>query len=262
MSTLSAAIVARGVGVRRGDQQVLSGVDLSVSHGRVLALVGPNGAGKSTLLGALAGDLPSTGEIEVAGRALGDWAPRDLARTRSVLLQDNQVAFSFSVRDVVEMGRSPWLHHATAAEDATAVESAIAATDIEHLLGRAFPSLSGGERARVSLARVLAQGTAILMLDEPTAALDLRHQEDVMAIAREQAAAGRAVVVVLHDLSLAAAWADDIAIVADGALAAMGSPREVLTPERVESVYGIAVHVVDGPDGRPLVLPRRTGDFR
>ena len=253
------AYEARGVTCRLGGREIIHDVDLDVRHGEVLALVGPNGAGKSTLLGALTGDVPvAAGEVRLEGRPLGSWSASDLARARSVLLQANQVSFPFTVREVVEMGRSPWLGRATAEEDADAIAAAVERTDISHLLDRAFTALSGGEKARASLARVLAQQTDVVLLDEPTAALDLRHQEEVMVVARSLAASGRAVVVVLHDLSLAAARADRIAMVDRGRIVAAGAPSDVLTPERIESVYGIAVHVLtDTPDGHLIVVPHR-----
>lgn len=256
---MTAAYEVRGLVCRLGGREIVHGVDLEVRHGEVLALVGPNGAGKSTLLGALTGDVPiAAGEVLLDGRPLAQWSASDLARTRSVLLQANQVSFPFTVREVVEMGRNPWTGHATAQEDDDAVAEAIERTDIAHLLERPFTALSGGERARASLARVLAQRTDVVLLDEPTAALDLRHQEDVMLVARSLAAAGRAVVVVLHDLSLAAARADRIAMVDGGRIVSVGTPEEVLTPERVESVYGIAVHVLtQTPDGHLIVVPHR-----
>ncbi len=157
------------------------------------------------------------------------------------------------------MGRSPWQGRPESGEDDEAVAEALRLTDTEALTGRRFTELSGGERARVSLARVLAQRTPVVLLDEPTAALDLRHQEDVMAIARSLAAAGRTVVTVLHDLSLAAAWADRIAVLSRGELVAAGPPAEVLTAELIGEVYGLAVHILtDTPDGRPVVVPKRT----
>ena len=256
---MSAAYEIRGVTCRLGGREIVHGVDLDVHHGEVLALVGPNGAGKSTLLGALTGDVPvASGEVRLEGRPLSAWSAGELARARGVLLQANQVSFPFTVREVVEMGRNPWSGRATAAEDAQAIDEAVARTDIAHLLDRPFTALSGGEKARASLARVLAQRTQVVLLDEPTAALDLRHQEEVMLVARDLAAAGRAVVVVLHDLSLAAARADRMAIVDAGRIVSVGPPAEVLTPERVEAVYGIAVHVLrDTPDGHPIVVPHR-----
>ena len=255
---MSAAAAVRDVTCVRGGRVVLSGVSLEVSSGEVLALVGPNGAGKSSLLGVLAGDLAvAEGEAELGGRPLGVWAPRELARRRSVLLQANDVSFPFRAAEVVEMGRSPWRGTASLADDESAIATAVAQADVAHLLDRPYTALSGGERARVSLARVLAQDTQVVLLDEPTAALDLRHQEEVMAVARDLARAGKAVVVVLHDLSVAAAWADRIAIVDAGRLVACGQPTAVLTPERILTVYGIAVHVVRTPDGHVAVVPRR-----
>lgn len=280
------------VGYRIGGARILDDITLDVHYGRVLALVGPNGAGKSSLLGILSGDAaPSSGSVTLDGRPLAQLGARELARRRSVLLQANQVSFSFTTREVVEMGRAPWAgrggdrfvdavagaavgadavgvprsaahaaHAASAAvlADDEIVRAAMRQADVSHLAARAFSSLSGGERARASLARVLAQQTPIVLLDEPTAALDLKHQEDVLRIARALAADGRAIVVVLHDLSLAAAYADEIAIVHGGSLVAFGAPAEVLTAPRIESVYETPVRVIADPDtGRPVVLPRR-----
>lgn len=251
------AITAHGLSVTLGGNQILKDITMNVNYGRVLALVGPNGAGKSTLLGAISGDIAIHGDVEVAGTSISQWSRKELARQRSVLLQANQVSFAFSVRNVIEMGRSPWWNISDEEEDRRHVDRAIEATDVRHLLNRAFPSLSGGEKARVSLARVLAQNTKIVLLDEPTAALDLSHQEDVMTIARELARQGACVVVVAHDLSLAAAWADDIVMIDSGRIVAQGSPDEVLTPARIRDVYGIDVHVLTDPDGHLLIVPQR-----
>ncbi|HPU12827.1 MAG TPA: heme ABC transporter ATP-binding protein [Aeromicrobium sp.] len=248
-----------GLGCRFGSRQIVSGINLEVRRGEVLALVGPNGAGKSTILGALTGDVPaSAGQVELNGKNLSQWHAKDLAKVRAVLLQSNQVSFPFTVREVVEMGRNPWLGHASEAEDDEAIAEAIELTDIAHLVDRRFTALSGGEKARVSLARVLAQRTEVVLLDEPTAALDLRHQEEVMQVTGKLAKAGRAVAVVLHDLTLAAARADRIAMIDGGELVAIGAPREVLTAERVAKVYGIEVHVIDdNPGGHLIVVPHR-----
>ncbi|MBO9577420.1 MAG: heme ABC transporter ATP-binding protein [Microbacteriaceae bacterium] len=245
------------VSVDTGGRTILDDVTFEVVPGALLALVGPNGAGKSTLLGVLAGELaPSRGTVRLGERRLRELRHLERSRARAVLTQENAVSFPFSVRDVVEMGRAPWARLASLAEDEAAIDAAIDATDIRHLLTRTYPSLSGGERARVSLARVLVQDTPIVLLDEPTAALDLGHQEDVMRVARRLARAGRAVVVVLHDLSLAAAYADRIALLADGRLAAIGAPDAVLTPELIARVYRVDVDIVRH-EGAPLVVPRR-----
>ncbi|NKY54691.1 heme ABC transporter ATP-binding protein [Nocardia flavorosea] len=256
---------ARGVTLDRhggggGTRRVLDNVDLDVTAGQVLALVGPNGAGKSTLLAVLAGELvPEQGEVELDGRPLDHWTPIDMARRRAVLPQSHIVGFPFTAAEVIAMGRAPWQRTPRADRDDAVITGAMAATDCAHLAGRSFPSLSGGERARVALARVLAQDTATLLLDEPTAALDLGHQEAVLTLAADRAAAGAAVVVVLHDLASAAAYADRVAVLDNGQLAATGTPREVLTGELLSRVYRYPIEVLDHPDtGVQLVLPARS----
>jgi iron complex transport system ATP-binding protein len=254
---VSAGLVATGVGVVVDGNRLLRGIDLAVEPGEVVALVGPNGAGKSTLLSVLSGDLEATeGEVQIGGRPLGSYRHLDLARERAVLTQDNQLSFPFTVNQVVLMGRSPWARTERFDDDELAVAQAMVAMDVDQLSARRFTSLSGGEKARVSLARVLAQRTPTVMLDEPTASLDLRHQEDVMRAVRGLATSGTAVLVVVHDLSLAAAYADRIALIADGSLVAVGSPNEVLTAERVSTVYGLPVKV-SLETGQPVVVPVR-----
>ncbi|NUS95681.1 MAG: heme ABC transporter ATP-binding protein, partial [Nocardia sp.] len=256
----SVTMRARGITLDRhggggGTRRVLDGVDFEVAAGEVVALVGPNGAGKSTLLAVLAGELePGQGDIELDGRPLGRWTPIDMARRRAVLPQSHTVGFPFTAAEVIAMGRAPWQRTSRADSDQEIVEAAMAATDSTHLAGRAFPSLSGGERARVALARVLAQDTSTLLLDEPTAALDLGHQEAVLTLAADRAAAGAAVVVVLHDLASAAAYADRVAVLDAGRVAAAGPPREILTGELLSRVYRYPVEVLDHPDtGAQLV---------
>ncbi|MFG3035705.1 MULTISPECIES: heme ABC transporter ATP-binding protein [unclassified Streptomyces] len=257
------ALVAEAVGVTiaRGRRAVLDGARVEVRAGEVLALVGPNGAGKSTLLAALAADLaPDAGEVRIDGRAAGDWPADELALRRAVLPQDAALSFPFPVAEVVRMGRAPWAGTAREDEDDDAVAEALAATEVTEFAARPFSALSGGERARVALARVLAQRTGLLLLDEPTAALDLRHQELVLGVCRERAAAGDAVVVVLHDLGLAAAHADRIAVLHEGRIAADGAPGEVLGAELLGRVYRQPVEVFPHPrTGVPLVVPTRTG---
>ncbi|QTX05803.1 heme ABC transporter ATP-binding protein [Agromyces archimandritae] len=253
-------LAARGLTVRIDGATLLDGVDFTASTGRVHALIGPNGAGKSTLLGVLAGDTGAVaaGTVAMLGRPVGAWSLKELARQRAVLTQEHQVSFPFPVREVVAMGRHPWARTPAADDDDAEVERAMADADVAHLGERTVPSLSGGERARVALARVVAQQAEVLLLDEPTAALDLKHQEDVMRLARAHAAAGRTVVVVLHELNVAAAYADDITLLRRGRVVATGSPAEVLTAERIEEVYGQAVDVTPHPrTGAPLVLPVR-----
>jgi len=250
-------LAAEAVGLDLGGRRVLNDVSLTVVQGEVLALVGPNGAGKSSLLGVLSGEhRPSEGRVMLDGEDLRSYSSIALARRRAVLAQENVLSFPFLVRDVVEMGRQPWLRTPSYAADEAAVISAVARTDVAQLLDRRFTELSGGERARVSLARVLAQDTAIVLLDEPTAALDLKHQEDVFRIVRGLATDGRAVIVVVHDLSLAAAAADRVGVVSDGSIRALGTPAEVLRPELLGAVYGLSVDVIEHDD-RLLVVPSR-----
>ncbi|MYU53390.1 MULTISPECIES: heme ABC transporter ATP-binding protein [Streptomyces] len=250
---------AEALTVRLGGRTVLRGVELTARAGEVLALVGPNGAGKSTLLAALAADLPAAGgAVHIDGRPAVDWSAPELALRRSVLPQSAALSFPFTVAEVVRMGRAPWAGTPAADADEGAVAAAMAATEVAGFAGRPFSALSGGERARVALARVLAQRAPLLLLDEPTAALDLRHQELVLGICRERAAAGDAVVAVLHDLGLAAAYADRAAVLHDGVLAAQGPPAEVFTAELLSRVYRQPVEVFGHPrTGIPLVMPHR-----
>ncbi|MFI6468827.1 heme ABC transporter ATP-binding protein [Streptomyces sp. NPDC050516] len=253
------ALEASELRVELGGRPVLDGVGLQVRAGEVVALVGPNGAGKSTLLAALAGDVPAnSGGVRIDGRPLAGRPAPELALRRAVLPQQASLSFPFAVEEVVRMGRAPWAGTVREDEDDAVVADAMAATEVTGFAGRPFDALSGGERARVALARVLAQRAPVLLLDEPTAALDLRHQELVLRICRERARAGDAVVVVLHDLGLAAAYADRVAVLHGGRLAAEGPPREVLDAELIGRVYRQPVEVLAHPrSGTPLVVPRR-----
>ena len=255
----SAAFEARGVVVERSGRRLLDDVSLELRAGEILAVLGPNGAGKSTLLGALSGDIdPDAGEVLFAGESLKHWSLTHLSRRRSVLLQDNQVLFPFTVHQVVEMGRAPWRRTPLEDEDPSTIAWAIEKTNIQHLGNRRVPTLSGGERARTAFARVIAGRTGVLMLDEPTAALDLGHQEEVLRLVRESADNGNAVLIVVHDLNLAAAYADRIALLSHGKLVANGTPEAVLTAETVSRVYETPVEVIRHPvTGRGIVLPVR-----
>lgn len=239
---------------------ILSEVSLTARPGILLALVGPNGAGKSTLLNVIAGDQAfEGGTVHVAGHPLASWSVRQLARERSVLLQQNGVAFPFTVSQVVEMGRAPWIGTPLEDDDDAAVAEAVDLTDLHTLTERHVPSLSGGERARAALARVLAQRTRILLLDEPTAALDIRHQEDVLRIARERADLGDTVVVVLHDLGLAAAFADRVCLLENGRVVAEGPPAEVFDADVLSAVYRHRLEVLTHPvNGTLIILPVRS----
>lgn len=251
---------ASGITVRvDGDRTILDDASIAIRAGEVHALVGPNGAGKSTLFGVLAGDVHAdSGEVTLDGARLDRIRAADLARARAVLLQENTVSFPFSAEQVVRMGRAPWARTEASAADDEAVAAAMSATEVRALGPRPVTSLSGGERARVALARVIAQRTGILLLDEPTAALDLRHHEDVMRLIRAQADDGIAVAIVLHDLNAALAHADRVTLLSEGRVAASGTPAAVLTAARIEGVYGQPVDVFPHPvTGVPLAVARR-----
>ena len=252
---------ARGIGVSFGDREILAGVDLDVRAGEVVALVGPNGAGKSTLLSVLAGDRePSAGTVLVSGAPVAAWTGIELAMRRGVLPQRSDVSFPFTVEQIVRMGREPWRNTDREDADDDVYDWAIRVTDVSTLTRREFPSLSGGEQARSALARVLAQEPGLLLLDEPTASLDISHQEQVLGIARERAALGDGVAVVLHDLGLAAAYADRVVVIHSGGVAADGRPEAVMTGALLSRVYGCAIETFPHPrTGALLVVPRRGG---
>jgi iron complex transport system ATP-binding protein len=250
---------ASQVAVDLGGRRIVDDVDLAVRAGEVVALVGPNGSGKSTLLSALAGDLPlAGGSVTIDGGALGSWTHTEQAMRRAVLPQHPVVSFPFTVGQIVRMGRAPWIGTEHAAEDDDAIVDALDATDVRQLRTRSYTSLSGGERARVMLSRVLAQRAPLLLLDEPTAALDLHHQEMVLETVRARADAGDAVIVVVHDLGAAGACADRVALMADGRILTCASPTEVLDPQLLSRVYRHEVEVITHPaSGELIVLPLR-----
>jgi iron complex transport system ATP-binding protein len=241
-----------------GHHRLVDGVSLELRPGEVLALVGPNGAGKSTLLKLLSGDLPpSTGQVLLDGIPLGGYRARPLALKRAVLPQHTVLQFAFTAWEVVAMGRSPHLRFGGETEhDAAAIEAAMARTDTLDLAQRSFLTLSGGEGQRVTLARVLAQETPILLLDEPTAALDIHHQQLVADLARQAAADGAGVLVVLHDLNLAAHCADRVAVLQGGRLVGVGAPWEILTADRLSAVFAHPIAVMRHPiEDCPLIVP-------
>ncbi|GAA2525348.1 heme ABC transporter ATP-binding protein [Rarobacter incanus] len=253
------AIHAAGVTVKIGDRTILDDVSLDIAAGEMVALVGPNGAGKSTLLAVLAGDrTPTSGSVVLGGIDPHRASPKTTARRRAVLLQDQQVAFPFRAREVVRMGRSPWRGTRAERDDERVVDAAMRVADLESLAEQPFGTMSGGERARTGFARTLAHGTGIQFLDEPTAALDIHHQERVLHQARRGVRRGMTSVVVLHDLALAAAYADRIAVMAAGRLRAFGRPREVLTPQLLSEIYQHPVDVIEHPTtGAILIAPLR-----
>lgn len=252
------------VRVQRGGCPILKGCTLAVASGEVVVVLGPNGAGKSTLLRVATGELaPDDGEVRLCGRALGDFTIGQRARRRAVLTQSVELAFDFSVLELVLIGRTP--HHAgrERAEDLQVAREALSLVGISGLAHRRMSTLSGGEQQLVHLARVLAQiweapsgGERLLLLDEPTSSLDLLHQQRVLEVARHFAARGAAVLTVLHDLNLAAQMADRVVVLDCGTVAACDRPKRALTSELVERVYGVQCLVLSHPERDvPLIVP-------
>lgn len=255
-------ISVESVTVRRGRRTLIDRQSWHAPAGAVTAVLGPNGAGKSTVLKVITGEMtPDEGHVAVDGRDLTEWSPAALACCRAVVPQSSELAFPFTVEDVVMMGRAPHRKRSWAARDASVVAKALAAVDLTDLAGQRYPSLSGGERQRVHLARALAQidgapdGRRALLLDEPTAALDPAHQHQVMGLLRRLAAAGVAVVVILHDLALALRYADHMVLLRRGRVVASGAARETATAETLSAVYDCPIRLVQVPgEAAPVVL--------
>lgn len=251
-------VVAAGVSYRVGEAVLLSDADLSASAGDLVAIVGPNGAGKTTLIRLLAADLvPTSGRVMLAGDLADRLGPDELALRRSVFDDRTPVDIPFTAAAVVALARYP--HRTTvgnsAAADQRSVTAAMERMGATHLSNRIYGTLSGGERTRVSLARVFAQETPVVLLDEPTAALDVGHREQLMAEVRTLARQGRAVIAVLHDLNLAAFYADRVVVIAGGTIRADGEPREVLDAGLLSEVYEQPMRVIEHPfRSCPLVL--------
>ncbi|GAA2184800.1 hypothetical protein GCM10009785_34150 [Brooklawnia cerclae] len=245
-TTLSLA----GVGVRLGGRRLVHDITTSAHQGELLAVIGPNGAGKSTLVRAIAGLIPSSGDVLIDGRPLAGTGVRQLARTIATVPQSTVVGFDFTVRDVVMMGRHPHLPRfgSERPDDRRIVDEAMRRVGVAHLADRSVARLSGGERQLVWLAKAVAQRPRLLLLDEPTSALDLGHQLAVLDLARALAREGLCVVLVLHDLDLAARYADRLLLMHDGRLLADGPADQVLTPALLAEAFGVRAAVRRDPD--------------
>lgn len=244
--------------VQYGERPVLKDVQLSLRNGEVLALIGPNGSGKSTLIRAISGVIPiAHGSIRVDGQELPFLSPMERARKIAVVPQAVSLPPAFTVWQTVLMGRTPFLNFLgqISQRDEEITHQALLRVQALHLAERRVGELSGGEAQRVLLARALAQSAPILLMDEPTAHLDLKYQVSILQMIRKLAHGdGLAILLVLHDLNLAAEYADRLALLADGRIAAVGSAREVLVADLISPVYGLPVRVVSHPlHGRPFV---------
>lgn len=257
----------RQLDVGRAGRAALSGLAFEAKAGELVAVVGPSGAGKSTLLSTLTGELPAlAGDVLLEGRSVPRWPRQERARRLALLPQESHVAFSFSALEVVQLGRAPWASVPTCPPDATVALEALRRAGVAHLAHRACHALSGGERQRVHLARVLAQlwceppgSPGVLLLDEPTSSLDIAAQHTTIDTVLAFARSGGAVVATMHDLNLAAQYADRVLVVAGGRQIAFGPAAEVLTEDVVREAFGWPVRVVPHPElDRPLVVARRS----
>jgi len=258
---------ATDISVHIGSAALLEAVSLEIEPGEIVAVAGPNGAGKSTLISVLSGDRePSSGGVTLGDRSLADWPRVELAQRRAVMSTDRAVAFAFTAREVALMGRMPLHGGDPDQSDHDVIAELLAAVDCTHLVDRVDATLSTGERQRVQLARAIAQitdapgahtvdGERFLLLDEPTSSLDPAHQHTAMRLIRRMADAGRGVLAVLHDLNLAAAYADRVALMADAHVVELGTPTEVLRADVLESVFDIPMLVIPHPQlSHPLVI--------
>lgn len=266
-------IDGRNIFFRVGDRDLLQDVTVTVTPGRLTVLVGPNGAGKSTLLKVLAHEVaPSKGLVQLNGKALNDYSRIQLARQRAILPQKSSLSFPFSVQEVVEMGRLPLRTLSTRKNDANIVSMAMDYAHVSHLKESIYTSLSGGEQQRVHLARVLSQiwdsvddsaSHRYLLLDEPTSALDLEHQHHILQIVRNFARERHiGVLIVLHDLNLAAMYADEIVVMRSGKIVETASPYDVLTEDRIREVFSVDAGVIDNPFVQcPLVICKQKSEI-
>jgi iron complex transport system ATP-binding protein len=261
---VTALLEAEGLTFGYPGRPVFRDVTFALGAGELVALAGPNGAGKSTLLRVLLGlHAPLAGRVALGGVALASLRRREIARRVALLPQESPSDLPLAVREIISLGRLPHLRRfePEGPADLAAVEAALAATDTAELAERPMTELSGGERHRVHLARALAQGAPVLLLDEPTAGLDLVHQLEALELLRAtvdeaaEAGGGRGAIVAMHDLSLAARWCDRILLLADGALQADAPPAAVLTPETLARVFGVRAEVRADETGRPFVVP-------
>ncbi|HEX2168198.1 MAG TPA: ABC transporter ATP-binding protein [Longimicrobiales bacterium] len=259
----AAVLRARGLTFRypHGDRDAVAAVDLDVAPGEMLALLGPNGSGKSTLLRLLLGALgPDAGDVSLFGRALGEWRREDVAREVGVVTQAEEMAFPLTVRELVAMGRYPhlgaWRREGSA--DRAAIARALDRCGLTGLVNRSVLELSGGERQRARVARALAQEPRTLLLDEPTASLDIAHEMSLFELLAELRNDGVTIVIVTHNLNIAARYADRLVLLDHGRVAAAGVPDRVLTREIIEAVYHWPV-TIGREDGAPQVVPQRRG---
>ncbi len=242
--------------VRLGPREVVAGISLEIRPGELIGLIGPNGAGKSTLMRAALGLLPASGEIRLGDAPLATLPAAERGRRAAYLPQGREIAWAMPVDALVALGRTP--HRTSPEADRIAVEAAMGRMDVARFRDHPATDLSGGEQARVLIARALAQEAPLLIADEPTTGLDPAHQIDLMVTLRGLARDGAGVLASLHDLGLAARWCDRLVLLAAGRIVADGPPAEVLTPARLEAVYGVTAFVAEAGGGLVVQALART----
>jgi ABC-type cobalamin/Fe3+-siderophores transport system ATPase subunit len=258
----SMSLAARSIRAGYDQRLILDGVDLTLRPGQLMCLLGPNGAGKSTLVRCLCGLIElHSGSLQIHEQAISMLSPASRAQKIGFLPQEINPSFNFRVDQAVALGarvagHGHWFQKQAGPETVAAVDRALALVDALHLRDRELDALSGGERRRVLLASVLAQEPQFLLLDEPTAMLDLEHQVTLFEALAELTQSGLGVLVVTHDLNLAARWADEIVLLRDGRVAAQGNAAEVLTRPNLEAVFGPRFELLQAKDGSPAVVPR------
>ena len=252
-------LAARGVTVGYGGRAVIDELDVAIPPGVITTIIGPNGCGKSTLLKTLSRLLkPAAGSVVLDGEDIGRLRTRDVAKKLGLLPQAPVAPEGLTVADLVARGRHPhqsWLRQ-WSSDDADVVERALAMTGVSDLADRPVDALSGGQRQRVWISMTLAQGTELLLLDEPTTYLDLAHALDVLDLVDDLHESGCTVVMVLHDLNLATRYSDNLVVMREGSILAQGHPRDVITAELLHEAFGLRARVIDDPVGdRPLIVP-------
>ena len=270
---MTALLALNNISIKRDGRLLVDDVSIALNTGRLLVLMGENGAGKSTLLKAACGDIaPDSGHVKLMGQTLSTWSTLERAKRRAVLAQETNVAFMFTALEVVLLGRSPHCNGNPGARDVAIAHAALALLDMQRFTHRLYPTLSGGERARVALARTMAQvwepldeknnkgekneTPRIMLLDEPIAALDIAHQHLALQVVRNFTKQNQcAALVVLHDLNLAAQYADEIALLKNGRLLAVDTPDHVLSKANMATCFGCDLRRITHPEsGRPILF--------
>ena len=264
---MTALLALNNISIKRDGRLLVDDVSIALNTGRLLVLMGENGAGKSTLLKTACGDIsPDSGNVALMGQPLSAWSTLARAKRRAVLAQETNVAFMFTALEVVLLGRSPHCNGNPGARDVAIAHAALALLDMQRFTHRLYPTLSGGERARVALARTMAQvweplgesgeTPRIMLLDEPIAALDIAHQHLALQVIRNFTKQNQcAALVVLHDLNLAAQYADEIALLKNGRLLAVDTPDHVLSKANMATCFGCDLRRITHPEsGRPILF--------